>query len=132
MTRLPSSSNGMPMPVRSFDERAFPQQMWCRMRAGRCNASALRAGLSLFAIVVMSCGGGGDLPTQPGGGGALVTQIVITPDGGTIVAGQTATFAAQAKDASGNPVSQTLTWSVADASIASVSQGVVTGRAPGK
>ena len=63
----------------------------------------------------MSCGGGGDLPTQPGGGGAIVTQIVVSPDGGTIIAGQTMTFAAVAKDASGNPVNQTLTWSSADA-----------------
>ncbi len=79
----------------------------------------------------MSCGGGGDLPTQPGGGGTLVTQIVISPDGGTIIAGQTLSFAALAKDASGNTVNQTLTWSVADAAIASVSQGVVTARSAG-
>jgi uncharacterized protein YjdB len=101
------------------------------MRAVRWKAPALRAGLSLFVVILASCGGGTDLPTQPGGGGVLVNQIVITPDGGTIIAGQTMSFTAQAKDAAGNPVSQALAWSVNDAAIASVSQGVVTARKPG-
>jgi uncharacterized protein YjdB len=97
------------------------------MRAATRNLSRLVFATAASLVAAASCGGsGGDLPTQPGGGGALVTQIVITPDGGTIVAGQTLTFAAQPRDASGNPVNQSVSWSTSDPAIATVALGAVT------
>jgi uncharacterized protein YjdB len=101
------------------------------MRAARRNVPRLAFTTFVCLAAGLSCGGTGDLPTQPGGGGALVTQISITPDGGTIVAGQTMVFAAQPKDASGNPVNQSLTWSTSDPAVATVALGTVTAVKPG-
>jgi uncharacterized protein YjdB len=101
------------------------------MRAAPRKATGLLFATVLFLTAGPSCGGGGELPTQPGGGGALVTQISISPDGGSVVAGQTLTLAAQPKDASGNPVNQGVTWSSSDGTVAMVAAGVVTALRPG-
>lgn len=77
-----------------------------------------------------SCGGGGSDFTGPPT--PVVTQVALTPGTATIVAGQSASFAAQAKDAQGNIVSGlTVGWSVNDPSVATVSLGVVTAIKPG-
>ncbi|MFL5607256.1 MAG: Ig domain-containing protein, partial [Gemmatimonadaceae bacterium] len=100
------------------------------MRAAPRNAFVLQSAILVLLIGALSCGGGGDGPTGPGT--AVVTQISVSPDAGTIVAGQTMTFSAQPKDASGNAVNQAVTWSSSDQSVATVALGVVTAIKPGK
>jgi uncharacterized protein YjdB len=82
------------------------------------------ATLAVLALA-SSCGGGsgGDIT----GTGPVVTQVVVSPATSTIIAGQQTSFTAVAKDASGNTVNQTLTWSSSDATIASVSSGTALG-----
>lgn len=94
-----------------------------------------RAAIALVTIAV-ACGGGD--ATGPGGGGGggggsgAVASVVVTPSTTTVMAGATATLAASALDASGNSLpSATVVWTSADAGLATVSGGVVTGKAIG-
>lgn len=96
-----------------------------------------RAAVVVAALVLASCGGGG------GGGSNTVTPppppppptvstVVVTPATGTFEVGQTLPLTAQARDASGNVLARTFTWTSSNASLATVSaEGVVTGVAPG-
>lgn len=80
-----------------------------------------------LAVGAASCGGGGDGPVGPGGGGPTVSRIDLTPGSASIIAGQTASFTAAPKDAAGAAVTgKTISWSTSDPSVASVSAGVVT------
>jgi trimeric autotransporter adhesin len=94
--------------------------------------SGLLVGATL-AVAGASCGGGGDGPTGTGGGGGpTVTRIDLSPGSASVIAGQTSTFTAAPKDAAGAAVTgQTISWSTSDASVATVSGGVVTAVKPG-
>lgn len=89
--------------------------------------------VATLAVAGASCGGGGDGPVGPGGGGGpTVSRIDLTPGSASIIAGQTSSFSAAPKDASGAAVTgQTIAWSTSDPAIASVSGGVVTAIKPG-
>jgi trimeric autotransporter adhesin len=101
------------------------------MRAALRKTSVVRSAVITFLMGALSCGGGGGGDLTGPGGGVVVTQITVSPDAGTIVAGQTMTFSAQPKDASGNPVNQAVIWSTSDPSVATVALGVVTAVKPG-
>jgi uncharacterized protein YjdB len=86
--------------------------------------------LAILALILStaSCGGGG--PSEPVT--PPVAQITLTPLSPTVVAGQNVTLTAQPRDAAGNAVTgQPVAWSTSDASIATVSGGVVTAVKPG-
>lgn len=85
---------------------------------------------SAFAIAAASCGGGGEGPTGPPA--PTVSRVDVAPGTASVIAGQTATFTAQPKDVTGAVVSgQSISWSSANPSIATVSGGVVTAVAAG-
>lgn len=90
---------------------------------------SLTIGTAILALLTIfsSCGGSHDLPTSPGGGGAVVTQIVVSPATGSLIAGQSLVLTAVAKDGSGNAVNQPLSWSTSDATVATVTNGTVNG-----
>lgn len=101
-----------------------------KLGCATANGTARLTTSALLAIAA-ACGGGG-------GGGDItpptptVTQVTISPGSATIIAGQTATFTAQPKDASGNPVNGLVVgWSINDPSVAQVSNGLVTALKPG-
>ena len=78
-----------------------------------------------FLVTAAACGGGGGgdvTPPTP-----TVTQVTLTPGSATIIAGQTASFTAQPKDAAGNNVNGLVVgWSINDPNVATVSNGTVT------
>jgi uncharacterized protein YjdB len=85
--------------------------------------------LAILTVVVTtaSCSGGTSEPVTP-----PVSQIVLSPLTPSVVAGENVTLTAQLKDAAGNAVTgQGVAWTTSDASIATVSGGVVTGRKAG-
>jgi uncharacterized protein YjdB len=99
-----------------------------------CATAIGTARLATYALLVAAaaCGGGG-------GGGDItpptptVTQVTLSPSSATIIAGQTATFTAQPKDAAGNAVNGLVVgWSINDPSVATVSNGAVTAVKPGQ
>jgi uncharacterized protein YjdB len=86
--------------------------------------------LAAVSLTIAACGGGGggDITPPPT---PVVTQITLTGTG-TIVAGQSTTFTALPKDASGNALNGlTVGWSISDPNVAIVSAGVVTAIKPG-
>lgn len=85
--------------------------------------------LALVAVIATTASCGGDGSTDPG---STVAQITLAPLAPTVVAGQTVTLSAQPKDVSGNVVTgQGVAWATSDATIATVSGGVVTAIKPG-
>lgn len=64
---------------------------------------------------------------------AVVASVHVTPADATVVTGASATFTAQARDATGNPIAGvTFAWTTGSAAIATVSAaGTATGVAPG-
>ncbi len=80
--------------------------------------------LLAVALFLAACGGGG---------GPTVSTIEVSPATATIQVGQTQSFTAVAKDASGNPISGvSFTWESSNTSVATVnSSGVATGVAAG-
>ena len=86
-----------------------------------------------FGVASVSCGGGGDSGTGPGGGnGPVVSRIDLSPASASIFVGKTSTFTATPKDVDGAVVTgKSVTWTSSDQSIAAVSAGVVTGAKPG-
>jgi uncharacterized protein YjdB len=66
-------------------------------------------------------------------GGSVVATITVTPNPATVITGNTVAFTAVAKDAGGNVVISTFTWSSSDTAKATVnaSTGVATGVAAG-
>lgn len=87
-------------------------------------------------LLLAACGGGGD-----GGSGGVTTppapapvaSVSVSPATASIVVGQTATFSATARDASGNVLSgRTITWSSSSTTTATVDgAGTVSGVAAG-
>ena len=76
--------------------------------------------LAVAAVAVTGCGGG------DGGGGTppppAVSSVTITPaTAQSITVGGTVGFSAQAKDAQGNNLNRTVTWTTSDASKVSLS-----------
>lgn len=97
--------------------------MRVKSRAGKYLRALAILGI---AIGTVSCSGGVSDP------GPTVSQIVLSPLTPTVVAGQNVTLSAQLKDASGNAVAgQGVAWTTSDASVATVSGGVVTTLKPG-
>jgi uncharacterized protein YjdB len=92
-------------------------------------------GIGLLALLVTSCGGGGggDTPTPPPPPPApTVNTVVVNPPTANVEVGQTQTLAASARDASGNELPRTFSWTSSNPGVASVSAaGVVTGVAQG-
>lgn len=78
--------------------------------------------LAAVALCAVGCGGGGD-----GGGGtppppAAVSTVAITPAAAqSITVGATVPFSAQPRDAQGNNLTRTVTWTTSDASKVSLS-----------
>jgi uncharacterized protein YjdB len=66
-------------------------------------------------------------------GGSVVATITVTPTPASVVAGSTLAFTAVAKDAGGNVVISTFSWSSSDTAKVTVnaSTGVATGIAAG-
>jgi uncharacterized protein YjdB len=92
--------------------------------------------LAVSALLMNSCGGGGggdNTPTPPPPPPPpTVNTVVVTPPTGSVEVGQVLPLTAQARDASGNALARTFTWSSSNPGVASVSaDGVVTGVAPG-
>lgn len=91
---------------------------------------SIRRSLSALALTLLAAAGscGGDGPTAP----VVASRVVVSPASATVIAGKTASFAAQALDASGAVMTgQAITWSSSDTSVAVVSAGMVTARRPG-
>lgn len=84
------------------------------------------------AIIVLSSSGHADTATVQVA--QRVSSVEVSPAAATIeVVGGTATLNAEATDANGHTVpGATVTWSSSNPTVASVSSGVVTGRAPGE
>ena len=79
-----------------------------------------------LAVAGASCGGGGEGPSGPSGG-PTVARIDLNPGSASIIAGKTTTLTASPKDAAGAAVTgKSISWSTSDASVATVSGGVVT------
>lgn len=83
-----------------------------------------------FAMLTLSCGGGDGGPTQPPPPPppAPVASVTVTPGEATVLVGATVQLTATTFDATGATLTgRTVTWSTADATIASVVDGLVTG-----
>ncbi len=90
------------------------------------------ARLSLVvAVLLAGCGGGTDGgPTTPPP--ATVSSVVVAAPVTSLTAGATSTFTATVRDAAGNTLARTVSWSSSADAVASVTQGgVVTAVAPG-
>lgn len=95
-----------------------------------------RSCVALFLVMlVAACGGGGggdDDAAPPGGSIPTVAAITVTAAAPSVGVGQTRMATAEARDQNGAVVSGvSFTWASSNASVASVSGGVVTGVAVG-
>ena len=83
------------------------------------------------AVLAVGCSGGdasGPAPSVP----AAVARVTVSPDSTIVQPGRTVQLTARLEDAAGNPVSdRTVDWISYDATVATVSGGVVTGVAAG-
>lgn len=82
----------------------------------------------------LSCGGGDGTPTEPPPPDAppAVASVTVTPAESAILVGETVQLSAATLDATGATLTgRTVTWSTADAQIASVASGLVTAVGPG-
>ena len=88
-----------------------------------------RAGLAVFVIATLSCGGGGTEPVVP-----VLTTVTVTLSSPTIQVAQTASATVTGLDQNGASIAVgAVTWSTGSASVASITAaGVVTGVAPGQ
>jgi alpha-tubulin suppressor-like RCC1 family protein len=88
-------------------------------------------GALLSILPILACGGGGS-DTGPPPPPPPPTVGTVSVSGATVALGGTVPRTAAVKDANGNPISQTVTWTTDNAGIAQVSTaGVVTGVAAG-
>src|SRR5690348_5025982 len=88
--------------------------------------------VAALGVASVSCGGGGDSGTGPGGDGPVVTRVDVSPGSANIFVGKTATLTATPKDVDGATVTgKSIAWSSSDQSVATVSNGVVTAVKPG-
>ena len=85
----------------------------------------------VFALALLAACGGCEGPIDPGngGGGATIVSVVVSPASSTIAVGATQQFTAAIRDSNGSNVTNaTVTWSSANASVATVSSnGLATG-----
>ncbi|WDT75516.1 MAG: Ig-like domain-containing protein [Candidatus Manganitrophus sp.] len=88
------------------------------------NRIRLQAALGLCLFLLSACGGGGG-----GSGSGTATQIVITPEQGNLIVGQTISFSAVALTSSGKEVDNvSFSWQSLDPTVAGIdSNGVATG-----
>ncbi|MCG3117494.1 MAG: Ig-like domain-containing protein [Candidatus Manganitrophus sp. SA1] len=88
------------------------------------NRTRLQFALGLCLFLLSACGGGGG-----GSGSGTATQIVITPEQGNLIVGQTISFSAVALTSSGKEVDNvSFSWQSLDPTVASIdSNGVATG-----
>lgn len=88
------------------------------------NRIRLRAALGLCLFLLSACGGGGG-----SSGSGTATQIVITPEQGNLIVGQTISFSAVALTSSGKEVDNvSFSWQSLDPNVAGIdSNGVATG-----
>ncbi len=93
--------------------------------------SLASAVVSLAAVLACGSDGGSREPSGPSG--PVVTTIVVTSPGGPLQVGATLALSAEVRDEKGVAISgKTLTWSTANAAVATVSAaGVVTGTGAG-
>lgn len=91
-----------------------------------------RAGLAVFVIATLSCGGSGTEPIPPVV--PVLTTVTVTLSSPTIQVAQTASATASGLDQNGASIAVgAVTWSTGSASVASITTaGVVTGVAPGQ
>jgi len=88
-------------------------------------------GLQVLAILGLAACKGTEPPPPPPPPPA-VAGISVSPTSGSLQATKTLTMTATPKDASGNPLSRSVTWTSSDAAIATVDgNGTVTGVTPG-
>jgi D-alanyl-D-alanine carboxypeptidase len=93
----------------------------------RRRAAGLLAGLALAA-----CGGGDGGGGGPTGPDNTITTVVVTLSAASLEAGATATATATARNARGETVPATFTWSSSESRVATVgADGAVRGAAPG-
>lgn len=88
------------------------------------NRIRLQAAVGLCLFLLSACGGGGG-----GSGSGTATQIVITPEQGNLIVGQTISFTAVALTSSGKEVDNvSFSWQSLDPTVAGIdSNGVATG-----
>lgn len=88
------------------------------------NRIRLQSALGLCLFLLSACGGGGG-----GSGSGTATQIVITPEQGNLIVGQTISFSAVALTSSGKEVDNvSFSWQSLDPTVAGIdSNGVATG-----
>jgi len=91
-----------------------------------------RAGLAVFVIATLSCGGSGTEPIPPVV--PVLTTVTVTLSSPTIQVAQTASATVTGLDQNGASIAVgAVTWSTGSASVASITTaGVVTGVAPGQ
>ena len=86
----------------------------------------------LLTLLLAACSAGGQPPGHGDGSEQAVASIALTPTFAIIQVGQTQTFTAIAKDASGNTVNTDFTWLSALESVATIADGVATAKAVGQ
>jgi hypothetical protein len=89
------------------------------------------AGLAALALSATGCGGGGDGGTEPPP--EVVASVTVEPAVADLEPGQTRSFAATPRTATGSVITgKQITWTAADPAVATVTTGgVVTAVAPG-
>lgn len=112
----------------SYTLRALP-----RYARHACTGPFARlTGSGVLCLLLVACGGGGgggDDPTTP----PVVSEVTITRPSESVPAGGSVTLTAALRDASGRPVTGTVTWVSSDPGIATVTaNGVVVGVSPGQ
>jgi PKD repeat protein len=80
----------------------------------------------LLALLLAACSGGSQPPPGP-----EIASITLSPETATLEVGQTQTFSAVAREASGNPVSASFSWASSSPQVASIADGLATGLAEG-
>lgn len=84
--------------------------------------------LAVLMLLTTACGGGDATSTEPPG----VASIIVTPSTASVQVQSTISLTAAVRNAAGAELTgRTVSWSSSDATIASVSNGNVTGVAPG-
>lgn len=101
-------------------------------RRFRAFAGTTRRSVTLAALVVIGISGFSACSSGSTGPSDAVATVTVAPTGETVFVGGTLTLTATPRDADGDPLSgKAVTWSTSNATVATVSGGVVTGVSPG-